>query len=459
MGTHPIFESDFDCLTEMLARRLTRYGPIRALAATQKLQNHEVDICVVGGGIIGLATAQALTKRHPDLKLTVVEKENELAIHQSGSNSGVIHAGIYYVPGSLKAQLCVKGLEMMYAYCDEHNLPYKKCGKLIVATREEELPRLDALWDRAIENGCEVTMVDADGIKEIEPHCVGLRAIHSPKTGIIDYQKVSRHYAKMVEEAGHQVWCNYEVASFDANDATESDFPIAVKSQDGRVIHAKHVVTCAGLHSDRVAAKSGAEVIPKIVPFRGDYLLLKPDKAHWINGNIYPVPDPDFPFLGVHYTPRMNGDIWLGPNAVLALDREGYNLTSFNLKDCLEIAKFSGIYKLVFRNIRAGMGELWRTFNLNAQVKDLQRFVPELKRDDVMRGPAGVRAQAMNYEGNLVDDFIFDQGTGPLASRMLHVRNAPSPACTASLAIAEMVVDEIEQKLLHMEKELESETN
>jgi len=185
---------------------------------------------------------------------------------------------------------------------------------------------------------------------------------------------------------------------------------------------------------------------------------LKPDKAHWINGNIYPVPDPKFPFLGVHYTPRMNGDIWLGPNAVLALDREGYNLTSFNLKDMLEIARFSGIYKLVFKNIRAGIGELWRTFNLNAQVKDLQRFVPELKRSDVMRGPAGVRAQAMNYEGNLVDDFIFDQGTGPLASRMLHVRNAPSPACTASLAIAEMVVDEIELKLLHMEKAKEAET-
>jgi len=316
---------------------------------------------------------------------------------------------------------------------------------LIVATREEELPRLDALWDRAIANGCEVKMVDAEGIKEIEPHCVGLRAIHSPLTGIIDYQVVSRNYAKEVEAAGNEIICNYEVSEFTEE---SGEYPIGIKSNDGRVIRAKNVVTCAGLHSDRMAAKSGGTEMPKIVPFRGDYLLLKPDKAHWINGNIYPVPDPKFPFLGVHYTPRMNGDIWLGPNAVLALDREGYKLFDFNLKDMLEIGRFPGIYKLVLRNIRAGIGELWRTFNLNAQVKDLQRFVPEITRNDIVRGPAGVRAQAMNMEGNLVDDFIFDQGTGPLSSRMLHVRNAPSPACTASLAIAEMVVDEIEEKLL-----------
>merc|ERR1711953_1249550 len=372
---------------------------------------------------------------------------------------GVIHAGIYYVPGSLKAKLCVKGLKMMYAYCDEHNIPYKMCGKLIVATREEELPRLDALWDRAIANGCEVKMVDAEGIKEIEPHCVGLRAIHSPLTGIIDYQVVSRNYAKEVEAAGNDIICNYEVSEFTEE---SGEYPIGIKSNDGRVIRAKNVVTCAGLHSDRMAAKSGGTVMPKIVPFRGDYLLLKPDKAHWINGNIYPVPDPKFPFLGVHYTPRMNGDIWLGPNAVLALDREGYKLTSFSLKDCLEIARFKGIYLLVLRNIRAGIGELWRTFNLNAQVKDLQRFVPEIKRSDVVRGPAGVRAQAMDFDGNLVDDFIFDQGTGPLSSRMLHVRNAPSPACTASLAIAEMVVDEVEVKLLKItqpDKQTETQTN
>ena len=193
-----------------------------------------------------------------------------------------------------------------------------------------------------------------------------------------------------MQEQGHSIHCNYEVSTFDE---IPGEFPIAINSTDGRVIKAKNVVTCAGLHSDRMAAKSGGTVLPKIVPFRGDYLLLKPDKAHWINGNIYPVPDPKFPFLGVHYTPRMNGDIWLGPNAVLALDREGYKLTSFSLKDCLEIARFKGIYLLVLRNIRAGIGELWRTFNLNAQVKDLQRFVPEIKRSDVVRGPAGVRAQ------------------------------------------------------------------
>jgi len=404
-------------------------------------------MCIVGGGIIGLATAREINIRHPDLSLAVVEKEPELALHQSGSNSGVIHAGIYYVPGSLKAKLCVKGLRMMYDYCDEHDIPYKRCGKLIVATEEEELPRLDALWDRAIANGCTVNMVDADGIKEIEPHCTGLRAIHSPLTGIIDYQVVSRNYAKEVTEKGHEVTCNYEVASFDD---VGGDYPISVKSASGDEIRAKYVVTCAGLHADRVAKKSGGEEIPKIVPFRGDYLLMAPDKAKWINGNIYPVPNPKFPFLGVHYTPRMNGDVWLGPNAVLCMKREGYKLFDFDLKDCLDIARFPGIYKLVLKNLGAGMGELWRTFNLSAQLKDLQRFVPELQREDIMRGPAGVRAQAMDYSGALVDDFIFDQGTGPLANRMLHVRNAPSPACTASLAIAEMIGDEVEAKLLKL---------
>eukprot|EP00058_Branchiostoma_floridae_P000429 XP_002585917.1 hypothetical protein BRAFLDRAFT_125835 [Branchiostoma floridae] len=310
----------------------------------------------------------------------------DTASHQSGHNSGVIHSGIYYTPGSLKARLCVEGLDLAYKYCDENNIPYKKTGKLIVAVDQEEVPRLEKLYERGQQNGVKgLRIIGAQEIREMEPHC-------------------------------------------------------------RQTVSARYVLSCGGLYSDRLAEKSGCSSVPKIVGFRGDYLLLKPEKCHLVKGNIYPVPNPAFPFLGVHFTPRMDGSMWLGPNAVLAFKREGYKLLDFNLKDTVDALGFKGLRKLVYKHWQFGVGELWRGFNMAAQVKKLQRYVPELRVQDVTRGPSGVRAQALDEEGQLVDDFVFDGGVGELGSRMLHVRNAPSPAATSSLAIAKMIADEVQSK-------------
>ncbi|XP_002128749.2 L-2-hydroxyglutarate dehydrogenase, mitochondrial [Ciona intestinalis] len=403
------------------------------------------DVTIVGGGIVGLATARELLLRHPGVKYAVVEKENEVSLHQSGHNSGVIHAGIYYTPGSLKAKLCVEGLELMYKYCDEQNIPYKKVGKLIVAVEEEEIPRLDNIYKRALQNGCTVTMLDKHEIKDVEPHCKGLKAIHSPKTGIVDFAVVARSYGKQFAEGGGTIRTNFEVSNFKKSSKLDSGVLIQGKDPNQQ-IHSKYVIVCGGLYADRLAAKSGCEILPKIVPFRGDYLVLKESKRDLVRGNIYPVPDPRFPFLGVHYTPRMDGSVWLGPNAVLAFKREGYKFFDFNFKDLSEALLFPGLQKLVFRNFSAGINELYRVANMNAQVKLLQRFIPELKKEDVVKGPSGVRAQALDDKGNLVDDFVFDSGKGELSTNMLHVRNAPSPAATSSLAIAKMIADEVETK-------------
>ncbi|XP_030855480.1 L-2-hydroxyglutarate dehydrogenase, mitochondrial [Strongylocentrotus purpuratus] len=413
--------------------------------------SNDFDVCIVGGGIVGLATAQELIWRQPNLKLAVVEKEAELSLHQSGHNSGVIHAGIYYTPGSLKAKLCVEGLELAYKYLDEHNLPYKKCGKLIVARNEEELPRLDALHKRGLENGVKgLRIMNSDEIKEVEPYCKGLKAIHSPNTGIVDWGQVARHYGKNFERLGGSVFTNFEVSNFittregKAGSKDGLQHPVTLQAKSGKSLRCRYVVTCAGLYSDRVAEMSGCSKIPKIVPFRGDYLLLKAEKNYLVNGNIYPVPNPKFPFLGVHFTPRVDGSIWLGPNAVLAMKREGYKLLDFSLKDMIDAVSFSGLRKLAFRHLGYGLGEMYRGFNYPAQVKLLQEYVPDLKVSDVTRGPSGVRAQALDTDGNLVDDFVFDIGAGGIASRVLHVRNAPSPAATSSLSIAKMVVDKVQ---------------
>ncbi|CAK8680319.1 L-2-hydroxyglutarate dehydrogenase, mitochondrial-like isoform X2 [Clavelina lepadiformis] len=403
------------------------------------------DVTVVGGGIVGLASARELSLRRPDLSITVLEKEKEISMHQTGHNSGVIHAGIYYKPGSLKAKLCVEGLDLLYKYCDEQHVPYKRVGKLIVAVDKEELGRLDDLYKRALKNGCTVSMVEGKDIKQIEPHCKGLKAIHSPLTGIVDYSVVTQAYGKEFQARGGNIQTNFCVNKFSEN--TSSSHPVSTHSEHGsNIVNSRYVIVCGGLYSDRLAAISGAESLPKIVPFRGDYLVLKPEKTHLVNGNIYPVPDPRFPFLGVHFTPRMNGDIWLGPNAILAFKREGYNFTDFNLKDLSEALMFSGLRKLVFRNLTAGFDELYRVMNKNAQLGKLQRFIPNLTINDVTRGPSGVRAQALDADGNLVDDFIFDSGKGSIGKRMLHVRNAPSPAATSSLAIAKMIADEVENR-------------
>ncbi|XP_061649660.1 L-2-hydroxyglutarate dehydrogenase, mitochondrial isoform X2 [Phyllopteryx taeniolatus] len=353
------------------------------------------DVAVVGAGIVGLATARELFLRHPALTFTLLEKEKELSMHQSGHNSGVIHSGIYYTPGSLKARLCVRGAALAYDYCDKKGLPYKKCGKLIVAVEQEEIPRLKALYERGLKNNVPgLSIVDAKGIREREPYCRGVMALNSPNTGIVDWRQVALQYGKDFEEAGGKVVTQYEV----------SDIAMVTESPAG-----------------------GTEGLK--------YPIAIKDKK---------VPDPRFPFLGVHFTPRMDGSIWLGPNAVLAFKREGYKIYDVNVRDMADALAFRGLQKLVLRNISYGIGEMYRGIFIGAQVKLLQKYIPDLSRGDVLRGPAGVRAQALDRDGNLVDDFVFDGGTGDLGSRVLHVRNAPSPAATSSLAIAEMVADEVE---------------
>ncbi|KAM9787854.1 L-2-hydroxyglutarate dehydrogenase, mitochondrial [Syngnathus typhle] len=411
------------------------------------------DVAVVGAGIVGLATARELIMRHPGLTFTLLEKEKELSTHQSGHNSGVIHSGIYYTPGSLKARLCVRGAALAYEYCDKKQLPYKKCGKLIVAVEQEEIPRLKALYERGLKNEVPgLSMIDAKGIKEREPYCRGVMALDSPNTGIVDWRQVALQYGKDFEEAGGKVVAQFEVSDISlaaespAGSAEGLKYPISIKDKKGNELRCSYVLTCGGLYSDRLSQISGCSREPRIVPFRGDYLILKPDKHYLVKGNIYPVPNPRFPFLGVHFTPRMDGSIWLGPNAVLAFKREGYKIYDVNVRDLADALSFRGLQKLVLRNILYGMGEMYRGIFIGAQVKILQKYIPELSRSDVLRGPAGVRAQALDRDGNLVDDFVFDGGVGDLGSRVLHVRNAPSPAATSSLAIAEMVADEVEKR-------------
>ncbi|XP_014772158.1 L-2-hydroxyglutarate dehydrogenase, mitochondrial [Octopus bimaculoides] len=409
----------------------------------------EYDIVIVGGGIIGLATARELILRHPNLSFAVLEKEKELAKHQSGNNSGVIHAGIYYTPGSLKAKLCVEGFHKAYKYCDENNIPYKECGKLIVATNPEELSRLDNLYERGQKNNVKgMRMVGPKEIKDIEPNCVGLRAIHSPHTGIVDWRQVALSYGENFKKCGGHIFTDFAANKFSMS--TENlKYPVTVMGdvKKGQAIQCQYLITCGGLYSDRLAEKTGCDRKPRIVPFRGDYLLLKPHKSDMVRGNIYPVPDPRFPFLGVHFTPRVDGSVWLGPNAVLAFKREGYTFFSFSAKDMIDALSYSGLRKIAMKNLSFGLNEMYRGLFISAQVKQLQRFIPSLKLEDVIRGPSGVRAQALDKDGNLVDDFVFDSGTGDMSKRILHVRNAPSPAATSSLAISRIVADQVDNMI------------
>lgn len=418
-------------------------GLITSYSTATSIQNY--DVAIVGGGIVGLASARKLISEYPKLKFVLVEKEQQLAMHQTGHNSGVIHAGIYYTPGSLKAKLCVEGLEATYKYCDEYKIPYKKVGKLIVAVNEEQASRLNGLFERGLQNNVrDLKLVEGKDIKQIEPNCVGLKAIHSPHTGIVDWGFVARHFGSNFQKKGGNILLNFEAENF--VESTNSEYPIRIVSKDNRSLNARYMIACGGLQSDRLATKAGCNPMPKIVPFRGDYLVLKPHKSNLINGNIYPVPDPKFPFLGVHFTPRMDGSVWLGPNAVLAFKREGYNLLDIDIKDTIEELKFGGLRKLVFNNLKSGLGEIYRGFNISATVAELRKFVPSIKTSDVVRGPSGVRAQALDKDGNLVDDFVFDSGVGPLGKLQLHVRNAPSPAATSSLAIANVIADEVKKR-------------
>ncbi|XP_019953508.2 L-2-hydroxyglutarate dehydrogenase, mitochondrial [Paralichthys olivaceus] len=440
-----------------MIRILSRAAPRAALHHVLKdasCRLHSTyDVAVVGGGIVGLATIRELIERHPSLSFILVEKEKELAVHQSGHNSGVIHSGIYYTPGSLKARLCVRGATLAYEYCDKKGLPYKRCGKLIVAVEQEEIPRLKALYERGMKNNVrDLSIIDGKAIREREPYCRGIMALDSPYTGIVDWRMVALQYGKDFEEAGGTVVTDYEVKDISmvkessAGSTEGMKYPIAIRDKKGNEVRCRYVLTCGGLYSDRLSQISGCSREPRIVPFRGDYLVLKPEKHYLVKGNIYPVPDPQFPFLGVHFTPRMDGSVWLGPNAVLAFKREGYKVYDFNPKDFVDALSFRGLQKLVLKNIPYGIGEMYRGIFIGAQVKILQKYIPELSRSDVLRGPSGVRAQALDRAGNLVDDFVFDGGVGDVGSRVLHVRNAPSPAATSSLAIAEMVADEVDSR-------------
>jgi len=394
------------------------------------------DIAVVGGGIVGLATARELLERFPGLKVAGVEKEDAFNAHQTGRNSGVIHSGIYYKPGSFKAKLCVEGRKLAWAYCDKNGIDYKQAGKLIVATEESELGRLDDLMERGHRNGVEgLEMLDAAGIREREPYCRGIKAIFSPATGIVDWGLVSTTYARDAMEAGADFFLGWEVTNIERRGG------LTVLATPNGEVQAKYVITCGGLYSDKLAKMTGGARDPKIVPFRGDYLILKPEKRHLVTGNIYPVPDPDFPFLGVHFTPRMDGSIWLGPNAVLAFAREGYSFWTINPPELWDALTYPGFFKLATKYWQIGMGEIYRDLVRGAYVKALQRYIPELQPEDCLAGPAGVRAQAMAADGSLVDDFVFEGSEG-----IVHVRNAPSPAATSSLAIGKYIAGEAEKR-------------
>ncbi len=389
------------------------------------------DITIIGGGIVGLATALELLDRHPHLRLLILEKEARIGRHQTGHNSGVLHSGIYYAPGSLKARLCVSGKAKLIRFCEEHGIIYDMVGKVIVATQEDELPRLQSLYERGQANGVPgLAMIGPERLREIEPHCTGIRALHSPATGIVDYSAVADKYAELIEARGGTIRTRHEVTAIDRRGGvTQLTTPVGT-------VETRFVISCAGLHADRVATLTGNNAEPRIVPFRGDYYMLKPELGDWVFGNIYPVPDPRFPFLGVHFTRRINGDVWLGPNAVLAFAREGYRLTDVNLGDLAEVLSYSGFQKLATKFWKTGMDEMYRDVSKRAFLASLQRYMPELTLDDIVPGPSGVRAQALAPDGSMVDDFIVDR-----QGDTLHVRNAPSPAATSSLAIGELIAD------------------
>jgi L-2-hydroxyglutarate oxidase LhgO len=395
------------------------------------------DVVVIGAGILGLAVSRELLSRYPRLRLAVLDKEPSVGQHQTGHNSGVLHSGIYYAPGSLKARLCVEGQRELYAYCEQKGIPTDRCGKVIVASNESELPRLENLLERGKANGVEgLEMIGPERLREIEPHCVGVKALFSPNTGIVDFSRVTRAYAADVTECGGDVLPGYAVERI-------SDRPgrVVLHTTAGEV-EAQHVVACAGLHADRVAQLTGGPRDPRIVPFRGDYWVLRPDRRHLARNLIYPVPDPSFPFLGVHFTRRLDdGSVWLGPNAVLAFAREGYRRLDVRPRDLAEALAYRGFQRLAAKFWQTGMQEMVRDFSKEAFLKSLQVYVPELTLADLLPGPSGVRAQALGPDGSLVDDFVFNtQG-----KRIVHVRNAPSPGATSSLAIGRMIADTASQ--------------
>lgn len=386
-----------------------------------------VDVVVVGGGIVGLATALRLQATRPELLIAVIEREPRIAVHQTGHNSGVVHAGLYYVPGSSKALLCREGKGRLERYCEAHDIPIEHPGKLVVALDERELPALAELRARGEANGVEgLAEVGPERIREIEPHVSGIRGLWSPRTGIVDFGRVAEAYARDISEQGATITLGCGVTGI-----RRRSQGIVVSTSCGEV-QSRVVVVCAGLWADRVAALSGDldANAPRIVPFRGDYYRLAPETARLVRGLVYPVPDPRFPFLGVHLTRRIEGEVWAGPNAVLAFRRDGYRRRDVSVRDAVEALTFPGFLRLGRRYWRTGLAEMWRDVSRTAFARELRRYLPELRDAQLRPGPSGVRAQALRRDGTLVDDFDLAGRDG-----VLHVRNAPSPAATSSLAI------------------------
>lgn len=392
----------------------------------------QADVTIIGGGIVGLATAYRLQERFPGKQVVVLEKEREVAQHQTGHNSGVLHSGIYYKPGSLRATNCREGKLAMQAFCDKENIPYQLCGKVIVAIDKDEIPRLEKIYERGQANGVNCQMIDGDRLRELEPHSAGIQAIHVPEAGIIDYRQVCERLAQRITESGGQIKTSAKVTGMFRREGR-----MIVQNEAGE-LETRLVVNCAGLYSDRVTWLSGQRPDAQIVPFRGEYFELKPSAQHLCKGLIYPVPDPNFPFLGVHFTRMIHGGVECGPNAVFAFKREGYYKTSFNLIDTLESLTYPGFLRMAWRHWRMGMHELWRSFSKSAFVTALQRLVPEIRAEHLVTAPAGVRAQALSRDGNLVEDFLIVEN-----DLVINVCNAPSPAATASLNVGKLVVDKI----------------
>ncbi|MBW4519982.1 MAG: L-2-hydroxyglutarate oxidase [Scytolyngbya sp. HA4215-MV1] len=390
------------------------------------------DFVIVGGGIVGLATGVLLGQRYPEARLLVLEKEGDWAAHQTGNNSGVIHSGIYYKPGSFKARFCRAGSHSMVEFCQKHGIDYEVCGKVIVATESEEIPLLENLYQRGLQNGIQVARISAEQVKEVEPHVSCLAGVQVFSTGIVNYKQVCQKYVELVRAQGGELRLNTRVEKI----INTSHGQVIETSQGSFEAH--HLINCAGLHSDRIAKLGQVDPGAKIVPFRGEYYELKPEKRYLVKTLIYPVPNPNFPFLGVHFTRMIDGSVHAGPNAVLSLKREGYKKTDFDLRDFTEVITYPGFWKLAAKHADQGIQEMVRSFSKAAFVRSLQRLIPEVQADDLIPTHAGVRAQALMADGKLIDDFLLVKG-----DRAMHVCNAPSPAATSSLEIGKAIVAQL----------------
>lgn len=388
------------------------------------------DIAIIGGGIVGLATGLSILKKEPLMKVAIIEKEMQVARHQTGNNSGVIHSGLYYKPGSLKAKNCIRGYQMLVDFCEREGVPYEITGKVVVATKEEQIPILHKLLERGLENGLQGSRaISLEELKEFEPHCAGVAALHVPQTGIVDYKLVAETYANKFLELGGQLFLGNEVLDI------ISEGTVSTLLTDKEQIDSRLLINCAGLYADKIAEMQEKRPIDiRIIPFRGEYYKLKKDREYLVKNLIYPVPDPNFPFLGVHFTRMAKGGVEAGPNAVLAFKKEGYKKSDFNFREFMDSVSWPGLQKVAVKYWKTGIGEYYRSFSKHAFTKALQELIPEVKSSDLTSGGAGVRAQACDKDGGLLDDFAITEN-----GRCIHVLNAPSPAATSALSIGETI--------------------